>query len=121
MVKFRAVKEEDREEIVKWMEGRGSPEPFLCGNELASVYAIDDEKGTVMYVRTEANDCAMRIHIQFCLSARRSFNSLKEGFPVVRADAKNRGFREIVFDSVSPALIRHMIGMGFRAEMKVDI
>jgi hypothetical protein len=127
MVKFRAVTEDDRHMLSEWIAsdkghaGKVGPDFWMDGSALASVYVIEDEKGPVMAVRSEADRDTMRLHIQFCNSPRRSLNSLQEGYPVVRADAKNRGFRCMTFSSCSPALIRFLSGMGFEAEVRTEI
>lgn len=124
VVKFRAVTEDDRRQITEWIindpahAGIVSPDSLMDGNGTASVYALEDDRGTVMYVRQEPERERMRIHIQFGPSARRSLNALKAGYPIVKADAKNRGFKEIVFDSLSPALIRSVVDLGFTIECK---
>jgi hypothetical protein len=127
MVKFRAVTEADRNVLAEWISrdsghaGKVVPDFFMDGSDVASVYVIEDEKGPVMAVRAEADRDTMRLHIQFCNSPRRSLNSLQEGYPVVRNDAKNRGFKTMTFSSCSPALIRFLAGMGFEAEVRTEL
>lgn len=125
-VTFRAVTENDRTQVESWIASdpahrNVSADLLLDGNGSASVYAIEDDKGTVMYVRQETEGSCVRLHAQFCTSSKRSFNSLKEAYPVVKADAKARGFTGIIFDSVSPALVRCMMDLGFKAECRAEL
>lgn len=87
-----------------------------------SCYCVEDEQGPLIYVRQENLGETTRLHLQFANCSRKKiFNALKEGYPLVAADARERGFKRVSFDSTSPALIRTMLEMGFRAEMVADL
>lgn len=125
MAKFRAVKESDKEELDTWIAadpghaGRVTSEFFLTPGKYHSLCAVEDEQGTVMYLRLEGEMDNMRAHIQFCSNRKRIMKTFREGFPFVMADARARGFKAVVFDSCSPALVRWMIfEFHFLAEMK---
>jgi hypothetical protein len=127
LITFRAVETGDRHQICEWIlndpghAGMITPEFFLEGNETSSVYAVEDEKGTVMYIRQESEEKSTRLHMQFGPSKKRVLKALREGYAVVKADARRRGFTRIIFDSMSPALVRCLIEMGFVAECRAEI
>lgn len=76
--------------------------------------AVEDDDGTVFYVRYNR---AFRMSIQFDKDLKfRNRKSLLEAFPVFKNMAKTSGFKEIVFDSESPALVAFTKKrMGFKA------
>jgi hypothetical protein len=71
-------------------------------------FAIDDDKGPIMYVRLEPMDSEIiRLHIQFDEGERRrTAVALARHFPQVRDLIAQSGCRYIVFDSVSETLVR---------------
>jgi hypothetical protein len=126
VVTFRPVTEADIPTIGTWIlaepdhaEKMDSRFYTECGANSHS-FAIDDEMGTVIFVRadTEAND-VMRIHTEFLPGAKaRVAIALAEAYPQVARDALSRGFKAIVFESVSMPLIKFMLKFGFRAELR---
>jgi hypothetical protein len=87
-----------------------------------SCYALGDETGVVMFVRQETEGANSRLHVQFApFDRKRIVRVLREGYPLVAQDAKDRGFHRIVFSSESPALIRTMLEMGFKAELAAEL
>lgn len=88
-----------------------------------SLYAIEDEEGTVMYVRQEPEaEAKCRMYIQFGPDVKRMMKVFREAFPVVLNDAKLRGFKAFVFDSHSPALVRWlMMEFCFTAECEAAL
>jgi hypothetical protein len=115
MAKFRAVKEADRSEIETWIEadpghaGRMTADFFLIPGKDHSLYAVGDEEGTVMYIRCNSEASKMRAHIQFGPDKKRIKEVFRSGWPVVMDDARQRGFKSIVFDSCSPTLVKWML------------
>jgi hypothetical protein len=123
MVKFRKVTDADKPEVQAWIDadashrGKIEPEFYLTQGKHHAVYAVGDEEGTVMYVRHEAEGSKIRMHIQFCTDRRRIMKAMREGFPLIKNDAKTRGFTGIVFYTHSPALVKFVVGeLGFRAD-----
>lgn len=95
---------------------------FLIPGKFHSLYAVEDDQGTVMYVRQEGQAHKMRVHIQFGGNSRRVLDALREGLPMVMQDAKGRGFKSLVFDSQSPALTRFMVSeFKFMAELEMAL
>ena len=128
MVKFRAVSESDRPEIEAWIaaddshRGQMTADKFLVPGKTYALYAVGDDQGTVMYVKQEAEGSKTRMHIQFCPDRRRAMNTMREGFPIVASDAKERGFTGVVFYSHSPALVKFVMKeFGFRADCEAQL
>lgn len=124
MCKFRAVSEADRQEIDAWIAadpghaGKMTADFFLTPGQ-RSLYAIEDDKGTVGYICQEAEAHKVRMHLQFCPDKRRVLRTFQEAYKVIVSDAKSRGFDGIVFASESPALVKFMMNeFGFSAECK---
>lgn len=128
LVKFRAVSEADRLEIDKWIAADPghkdvlTSKTFLIPIGQCSLYALEDEQGTVMYTRWEVEGPSLRVRIQFGPDRKRVISALREGFPQVREDAKKRGFKSITFDSKSPALVKLMMQeFGFVAALEAPL
>jgi len=128
MAKFRPVSEADRDEVSRWIEadpghaGKMTADFFLHSGQFHSLFAANDDDGTVMYLRCEAEGKKMRVHIQFGPDRKRIMRVFREGFPQVCEDAKVRGFLSIVFDSSSPALVKWMlIEFHFTAELECSL
>ena len=116
MAKFRPVTLEDWPEVQAWIDadpghaGKMDAGFFLTPGRCYSLYAVGDELGTVMYIRQEnSGPYRMRAHIQFGPDRKRVMRAFREGFPLVADDARKRGFRSILFDSSSPALVKWML------------
>lgn len=110
MANFRAVSEQDRPEIQAWIDadpghaGKMTADFFLTPGRFHSLYAIEDEEGPVMHVRSEAEAQKTRMHIQFGPDRKRIVKAFREAYPIVAADVRKRGFLGIVFETSSPAL-----------------
>lgn len=126
MVKFRPITEADIPEIGTWIlaepdHAERMDASFYTQRRDGSVsFAIDDEQGTVMYVRQDAEpDFRLRLHTDFPPNSKqRVAQALAEAYPLVAEDAKLRGFKEIIFDSASVPLTRFMTRFGFKAELR---
>jgi hypothetical protein len=128
VIQFRRTVAEDVVTIASWImqdprHQHIDAEFFLCSGKGISCYAVESDVGPVMFVRQEADDAEVTtLHIQFAPSDRkRIVEAMREGYPLVAADAKMRGFKRVRFDSASPALVRTMLEMGFRAELVAEL
>ena len=127
MISFRKTTPDDLVPIKFWIsqdpDHKGMPEEFWASAEPGvSCYVIEDQKGPVMFVRQEVEGQNTRLHVQFAPSHRkRIVKALEQGYPLVAADAKRRGFKNILFESGSIALVRVMFAMGFRAELVAEL
>lgn len=128
MIKFRRTVPEDLLTIERWIElddaHRGTDAGFwIVTARGISCYAVEDEQGPLIFVRQEAASSEETVlHLQFANCGRKKiFNALREGYPLVAEDARQRGFKRVRFDSTSPALIRTMLEMGFRAQLIADL
>lgn len=72
------------------------------------VFAIDDEDGPIMYFRLDPiNADVVQLHTQFNERARaRTAIALVRNFPEVRDRIRQSGAKYMVFDSMSPSLVR---------------
>jgi hypothetical protein len=116
MLRARKLVEADREKIAAWMAqdaDHKTLDPAAFWEPGTESFALEDEDGTVMYVRCSN---VMRIDIQFDTDARdRTRAMLREGFEWLKGEAKRRSYREMIFDSVAKPLIWFcMKTLGFR-------
>ena len=125
MITFRPTTKDDAPLIGTWIladeDHRDKMDAtfFTTPDDRSTVYAVEDEEGPVIFVRQEIDGMATRLHTQFPPDSRkRVAKALLQGYPAVAADAKQRGFKAVVFDSVSPALIRFMLRFGFVVQMR---
>ena len=96
----------------QWLAPKGQNGELLKGFEnLAAV----DAAGTLLFLRCKN---AMRIDIQFApgveeKAAGRTARALFTGVPTMAALARERGYRELIFESRSERLIAFLKRMGF--------
>lgn len=128
MISFRRTVPEDLLTIERWIElddaHKGMDGNFwIATSKGISCFAISDDEGPLIFVREEMMSAeTIVLHVQFANCGRKKiFNALRESYPLVAEDAKQRGFTSIRFESQSPALIRTMLDMGFRAELVADL
>jgi hypothetical protein len=129
MITFRRSVPEDRERIERWIElderHNGMPADFWLQTieGAVSCYMVEDENGPIIAVRQEVTtEETTTLHLQFANCGRKKIvRALAEGYPLVAEDARQRGFKRIFFRSLSPALVRTMMGMGFRAELIAEL
>lgn len=127
MISFRKTVPEDLPTIADWIaqdKGHAGMEPtfFTTPAEGASCYTIEDEQGPCIFVRQEVAGTSTRLHTQFPISRKRVAKALREAYPLVANDAKERGYRTIKFESKSLALIRFMFqNFDFRADLIADL
>lgn len=127
MIRFRRTVPEDMLTISAWIsqdeEHQGiDPMFFATTTPGVSCYAVEADGQDVMFVRQEREGETIILHIQFSpFDRRRIAAALREGYPLVAADAKERGFKRVRFESKSKALVRTMLDLGFRAELIADL
>jgi hypothetical protein len=115
--KLRPVVEEDRPLLQQWIaededhKGTTTPDFWLSGDSLSHVY--EDGKGPVLFVKMSK---ILRLDIQFdCRAKMRNARMILKGFPALAENAKQAGFREIVFCSKSSGLtgfLKRTFGFG---------
>src|ERR1700761_9194968 len=105
---FRRATETDKPTLARWIQndedhrGRVSADFFIDPEQECSI--LHDEHGPIMGVRIER---VLRVHIQFDPTERiRSAKALAAVFPWVQKKAKEAGFREMIFESISKPLIK---------------
>lgn len=116
MLKTRPVEEKDLPQIEEWIaldkDHRGKSTPaFWNTKERANCFAVEDEEGTIFYVRAEN---ILRLHIQFAPPDKvdRTRKAVDEFERLIRDQAK-RTYRQIIFESVSKHLIRFLHKRGY--------
>ena len=127
---FRKTIPEDILTIAEWIQRDPphreiNPSFFCFEGPGVSCYAISDDQGPVIFVRQETEGSATRLHTQFPwgIGARKRIaKALSEAYPLVRDDARTRGFKAIRFETKSLALIRFMWKhFNFRADLIADL
>src|SRR5579864_5395949 len=117
MTIIRPVTTEDRPMLESWI----AAEPDHANNTFefyeqpkTKSVVYEDELGPVFVARFSS---ALRIDMEFSNSAskERIRKVLKEGFPEVAKQARDQGFSEIVFSSISKTLIAFCRAFGFRS------
>jgi hypothetical protein len=118
LIKFRPTSEQDKELIADWIErdpdhrGRCSADFWLPGDPDIEQYVVEDEEGPVMFVRAEK---LMRLHVQFSPNRIRVAPAIDEFTPWISNEAKKRGYKQLIFESVFKPLIRFLGKRGFRS------
>jgi hypothetical protein len=126
-LKFTATTSDDLPIIANWsaldpwhQNKNIPPEWWLTGNSPLLAGRIDDVLGTVLFFRfdSESDGTQARVHLQFAardiVNKERLVSVLSRGFPVVAREMKSRGFKSIVFESISPSLINFFGQLGFK-------
>jgi len=103
---LRALNESDRATIAQWMAAdefhkEFSPDIFYQGATETIVF--EDARGPILFVNLSR---ALRAFVQFAPNeAERTRVALPEAFAFVKGEARKTLFREMLFESVAPALI----------------
>jgi hypothetical protein len=116
---LRPIAESDREHLTaaiardRQHRDTVTPEFFLkpeAGMESMVLVSHDE---TMFYFMMER---ALRLHIQFCVTsdAEKNKQAMSDGFLWLREMAKANGFRQLIFDSKFPPLIRFCERFGFK-------
>lgn len=117
-LKFRTVDESDRDQIERWLDADPHhrlsmhPEFFLGQDEQSNpdprptCYALEDENGTVFYVRISR---AARVYIQFSDEGNRAQKvrngrSLEKGMALLETLLAKAGVEQWIFNTTSPRL-----------------
>jgi hypothetical protein len=126
MIRFRKTVEDDAAILATWIaqdpyHRHIEPLFFMERTPGVSCYVVEDQAGPVMFVRQETEGENIRLHVQFPMGRRRVREAVREAYPLWANDAKARGFRQIRFELESSALIKLMLGFGYRAELVTDL
>jgi len=98
-------------------EDQHSAEWLLTGNGILS-FCVADDQGPLCYVRLDAEGDMLRLATQFGpesqVSKKRLVTGLlSAGIPAIIEFGKNKGYKGIVFESISESLIAFMERQGF--------
>lgn len=129
-IEFRDSNEVDRQQIAKWIEKDSCPQHWGVspdfwlpevdaeGNPVygTKCLAVMDGKGDVLFYLKLEN--VMRCYIQFPPDDERDLiktaAALKGAFMVVAPGAKANNYKEMIFDSKSPGLVKLFEKFGFK-------
>jgi len=117
MLKFRPTNEQDRALIAEWIEadpdhkGRCNAD-FWLSHDKAEQFAVEDEQGTVFFVRSED---LLRLHIQFSPDRKRTAKAIDEFTPMIAEQAGRERYKQLIFESVFKPLIRFLKKRGFHS------
>jgi hypothetical protein len=108
-VSFRRLTENDKPLIDQWI----AADADHCAKGMTSEFfsrffslAVEDKEGSVLFLALEPKPPAIIVHIQFGVSKGRTAKALLAGFPTVRDQCKQCGAKEMIFDTLNPALAR---------------
>jgi hypothetical protein len=122
MIKFTPTLLEDQPQIARW----SAADPYHCekaaiagpgwwvmGNSDAlALFCVEDDGGPTIYMRLDKEEEWLRFHTQFApeneVSKKRTIQTVIEGFPIIRAFARQRDLKGLVFESTSKSLIAFM-------------
>lgn len=126
-MKIRKINENDPFLIEKWInmdsEHAGkSKVDFWLPQDRTNCFVVEDEVGTIFYVRAEN---VLRLHVQFAPSTEneRTKKAIDEFATHIREAAKPT-YRQIIFESTFAPLIRYLHKRGYRAspnEQVIDL
>lgn len=120
MINHRETNEEDRKQLTEWIaaspESHQVPTDFWVDKEIGvKKFAIEDESGKVFHLRVEN---VMRVYVQFppegTVDPERTKAALTESFKTIAGNGIRLGYKEMIFDSTSKALIRFFRKFGFK-------
>ena len=126
MIKLAPTLQSDLDLLVGWVavdpwhkenETWKKAEGMVTGFGLLS-FKLCDSKGVVFFVRFDADNGFVRLAVQYApetvVSKRRVAIGISHGLvPAAIEFAKNNGYKGLVFESVSPALIGFGARLGF--------
>jgi len=118
MLKFRPTSEHDEKQITEYIAadpdhaGRCEASFWLPNESVVEQFVAEDENGPVFYVRAEN---IMRLHIQFASDRKRVAKAIEEFTPWIVEQARQKGYKQIIFESVFKPLIRFLERRGFHS------
>lgn len=117
-MKYRILSEEDRQPLTDWIAADEAhsetctPDFWLSApGGVAQSWAVEDEQGTLFYVRAEN---VLRLHIQFPPEKSKRLLKGVADFAIQIAQDAREKYKQIIFESKSPALIRFLEKRGYR-------
>ena len=126
MLKYRKVTANDRSQLEKWIASdpehrdKTSPEFWLPEEgDGTNRFAIEDDHGTVFYVRAEN---VLRLHIQFAPDERkRTAKAIDEFTKLISSGARQKKYKQLIFDSVFEPLIKFLERRGFHRSQNEQV
>lgn len=129
MTIFRDIKPEDYAQLEQWIFAEPAhrhltpdfwmepltPTTLCC--------AIDDDKGTVLYLKQVVDGQDIRLFAQFApvTERRRIARVIPDVIKALRSIARSKGFRSMIFDTENPQLGKFVTRFGFRHEYRCPL
>lgn len=115
----RKVDENDRARIVEaiaadaFHAGKSEAGFWVDTTPGSECFAVEDAQGVVLYAKCEN---VMRVHLQAAegVSPVRAAAAIVAGFGWLKQKARERSYREMIFSSVAPAMMKLCARIGFR-------
>ena len=127
-IKFVSSTADDTSQIQQWTDadiyhrGQHNPGWWITGNGLLS-FCLHDDQGPCFYVRIDDGEYAS-LSVQFApedvVSKRRLVHAILQALPKIIGIIKANGSKGLIFDSVSPSLVRFMEKVGFKQVQESD-
>lgn len=117
MLHQRGVKESDREQLEEMIaadpdhRGRCTAD-FWMPDDKSLCLAFEDDKGVVFFLRLEK---VLRVHAQFVADKMRTARALIDFNSWIDREARQHGYIQIIWDSVSASLVRFAEKFGYRS------
>lgn len=112
-----------RELVMKWMREDTDPahhvmSPDIWEEKNTETLVVSDDEGIVGFVRLRKKGDTLRINFQLdCTQKKRNAKAMMTVFPFLRDMAKNAGYKQIAFTSITEPLIKFCIRrLGFQHE-----
>jgi len=128
MIDFITTTIDDLPQILEWISADpyhlqdANPESavwFLTGANCFLSCAVKDEEGLVLYIQLRKENDWVRIGTQFApenqVSRKRVAKSIAQAMPVLKTVTEKEGFKGLIFESISPSLIKFMFSFGFQS------
>lgn len=122
MLSMSVTTRDDLDQISSWTEkdeyhrDNNCPDWWLTGNGHLS-FRLNDDQGPVVYIRIDEGSL-YRLSCQFApvdvVDKKRLIKSIVEILPILLWHVKTRGAKGLMFNSVSPKLVRFMKTLGFQ-------
>jgi hypothetical protein len=119
---LKPATESDLPQIAKWIEAdcfhTNQPSTFwLTGSDCFFASKVEDDEGTLAYVRIEEEDNDYRIHTQFAPESEVIRSRIAKGIinfiTTLQQIGKENGKERLITESINPELIAFLARLGF--------
>lgn len=123
MIKTRKINENDSFLIEKLIamdpdHAGKSKVDFWLPQDRTNCFAVEDEIGTIFYVRAEN---VLRLHVQFDVTEKERTKKALDEFAINIRESAKHTYRQIIFESTFAPLIRYLHKRGYRASLNEQV